>query len=113
MLKKVAAGRPPGSAAGGGRYQINHFDWWDERFATDVAGLAQRELEARLRAAGAPPTCWVISEDSEIDAASLPVAEALARMWEPWEASIASFVPGRLAYYHDHDDRSYLILERE
>ena len=100
----MAAGRPPGSAAGGGRYQINHFAWWDERFLTDAAGLDQADLEARLLTAGAPPNCWVISEDSGIDATELAIREALARMWEPWEASIASFITGRLAYYHDYDD---------
>jgi hypothetical protein len=54
----------------------------------------------------------VISEDSEIDAKELPIGEALARMWDPWEATIASCIPGELAYYHDNDENDYLILER-
>ena len=33
-------------------------------------------------------------------------------MWNSWEASVASCIPGRLAYYHDIDEQSYLILQR-
>jgi hypothetical protein len=53
-------------------------------------------------------TAW----DSEIDAKELPIGEALARMWDPWEATIASGIPGELPYYRDNDENEYLVLER-
>jgi hypothetical protein len=113
LLKKVAAGRPPGSLAGGGRYRINHFGWWDYEYASSTKGLGPEEVAVRLRELGAGETCWVISESREIDGVELPLSVALREVWEPWEASIVSCTPGRLAYYHDNDEDEYLIFARD
>jgi len=66
-----------------------------------------------LRGRGAPDTCWVLSEVPGLDGVQLPLSVALDRVCDGgWEASVVSCLPGQLAYYHDEDEGSWLILER-
>lgn len=112
-LRKVAAGRPRGNVTGVARYSINHFDGWDVRYAS-LADSPPAEIERVLRAKGAQESCWVISENPDLDGVQLMLRDAVQQVSDPdsWEASVISCIPGRLAYYHDNDDGSYLILER-
>ena len=114
ILQKVAKGGARYAAGGGGRYSINHFPWWDERYVQDVRLLGQPEIDRRLRAIGAADSCWVISERAEFDGVEMPLGNALDLVMDPscFEASVISCIPGRVAYYHDSDEESYLILER-
>jgi hypothetical protein len=64
-----------------------------------------------LRMKGAGPTCWVISEDSDLDAREMDLHEALKKTIGRGMGTILSCVPGKLAYFEDEEDR--YILQRK
>jgi hypothetical protein len=90
--------------------RLNHCRDLDERYATELPSNA--DVVALLRARGALPTCYVLSDTRELDGRELPLADAL------WEAEAAGWgtllgcVPGRLAYYYDEQGFRRMLLER-
>lgn len=93
--------------------ELNHFNDWDERFATLLRSNA--DLMAMLRAAGAPETCHLISNDSALDGRDMPLAEAVARADRFYFASVICCVPGRLALFPGEQPRkdvSPILLKR-
>jgi hypothetical protein len=60
---------------------------------------------------GAPDTCYVISEDDDLDGKEMPLAEALKTIIGRGIGTFLSCVPGRLAYFEDEECR--WILERK
>ena len=102
---------------------LAHFRWFDERFATPVRWktdptlkLYERHLQGieniyrLLRSKGAGLTCWVLSEDDEIDGRELELRAALKHVSGRGIGTILSCVPGKLAYFESEDETLLLCL---
>jgi hypothetical protein len=92
--------------------QLAHFKHLNTQFAFSVPGN-QRNPASLLRLLtqkGADPTCWVISENSDIDGREIDLQSALKETVGSQMGTFLSCVPGRLAYFEDEEDR--YILQR-
>jgi len=92
--------------------ELAHFKALDFTYAKIIPAVQQNasSIAKLLTSKGAGQTCWVISEDSEIDAKQMDLQAALRVTIGRGVGTIISCVPGRLAYFEDEDDR--YILER-
>jgi hypothetical protein len=63
-----------------------------------------------LKAKGAGPKCWVISENAKLDGRETDLETAVKETVGYQMGTLISCVPGRLAYFEDEDGR--YILER-
>ncbi|MGH9773439.1 MAG: hypothetical protein ACRD50_00650 [Candidatus Acidiferrales bacterium] len=63
-----------------------------------------------LSSMGAPPMCWVMSENIELDARELELEIALRATVGYEMGTIISCIPGKLAYFEDEGER--FILRR-
>jgi len=99
-----------------------HFRWFDERFATPIPWKVdpkgdpwERHVQGidniyrLLESKGAGATCWVISEDSEIDGRELDLRAALEHVNGRQIGTILSCVPGKLAYFEGEDETLLLV----
>ena len=95
------------------RSQLPHLTHLDPRFATPADESASA-LVTQLREKGAEDSCYLLSEDPDLDGRELPLAEALAVIVDGHteHATFVSCVPARLAYFHgaEPDDRYVLEL---
>lgn len=91
---------------------LAHFKHLDMRFALRIPPHQQHaaEIAKILKSKGAPATCYVLSEWSEIDGKDILLEEALKAAVGAGMGTFLSCVPGRLAYFEDEDER--WILER-
>ena len=70
--------------------ELAHFKSLDPRYAKAVH-VSPAGLAALLKQKGVPDTCWVISENREIDGKSMPTSNALAELGGTWVRSFPSF----------------------
>ncbi len=102
---------------------LAHFRWFDQRFATPMRWKVDPKLKLwerhvqgieniyrLLTSKGAGMTCWVISEDPEIDGRELDLRAALEHVNGRQIGTILSCVPGKLAYFESEDET--LLLAR-
>jgi hypothetical protein len=102
---------------------LPHFRWFDPRFTTPIPwkpnpdgnlparyGQGIENIKRLLQSKGAGPTCWVISDDSEIDGQELDLGAALEHVTGMGIGTILSCVPGKLAYFEGEDET--LLLAR-
>ncbi len=94
--------------------QLAHNAPLDMRFATHIPPCDQwaDSVFELLRARGAPETCVLISESSELDGRTMPLIEALRRVIGYGMGTIVCCVPGRLAYFEAEDCGERYLLER-
>ncbi len=94
--------------------QLAHFRELDERFRRPLPkGLNRWEMVAELLSQrGARPTCYVISEETDVDGATLELNTALAAVYGSGMGTILSCIPGKLAYYEGEYMDESCILER-
>ena len=87
--------------------ELGHFKSLDPRCAfTLPRGVhTPEEIAAFLNRKGAPQTCWLTSEDFELDGKEMPLVEALRRVVGYQMGTFLSCVPGRLAYFENEDGR--------
>jgi hypothetical protein len=92
--------------------QLAHFKHLDPRFAFAVSGNQRKpsELLKLLVGKGAPPKCWVISENTDLDGKQMELLSALRQTVGYGMGTFLCCVPGKLAYFEDEDGR--YILER-
>lgn len=64
----------------------------------------------KLRAAGAPATCYVMAVDSQLDRKTLPLEVALMEIFLNPFGSLLSCIPGKLAYYRTQAPGRGVIL---
>ena len=91
---------------------LPHFRHFDSRY---IVPLSTRQQDAGviqdvLTSAGVPPTCYVISDSSEIDNITLPLADALNRIVGQLEGTVVLCKAGVLGYYEGEGER--FILKR-
>jgi hypothetical protein len=100
---------------------LAHFRWFDQRFATRIVWKVDPKLKLweghlqgieniyrLLKSKGVGLTCWVISEDSEIDGREMNPRVALEHVSGREIGTILSCVPGKLAYF-ESEDKSLLL----
>lgn len=103
--------------------ELAHFGHFDKRFATKVQWNVQPRLKLLeryaqgidiiyrlLRSKGAGETCWVISEDRDIDGRELDLRVALEKIMGSGTGTILSCIPGKLALFEGEDGT--VLLER-
>ena len=90
--------------------RLNHCCDIDPRYARLLDG-GDDAVDA-LRRHGASTDCYVISSAMEIDGRTLPLAEAVSLAPLYGWGTIASCIPGRLAYYYDEGGARRMILQR-
>ncbi len=93
--------------------QIAHFKHLDMRWAVAIPNNLQHadKILKLLKSKGSPDTCYVISEDSDIDGKEFPLSEVLKTVVGHGMGTFLSCLPGKLAYFEDEDQR--WILERK
>ena len=95
---------------------LAHFRHLDHRFAIPVPTQDQQSsvLGTALRARGACGTCYLVSEDRELDGLEMTLDDVLAQLVDEgsFSATFVSCVPGRLGYFHDEEPENRYILER-
>jgi hypothetical protein len=86
----------------------------DPRFAHLLPSGQQSsmKIETILLSKGAPSTCYVMSEWSELDGREMPLREALNDVVGHGMGTFLSCLPGRLGYFEFEDPRQRYILER-
>jgi len=96
------------------RASLAHFRDLDMRFAHLVppSNHHAREIEATLRAKGAPDTCHVLSESAALDGREMPLGSALADIVGGGMGSFVSCIPGKLGYFESEEAGERYILER-
>jgi len=87
---------------------LSHFRWFDQTFAASIPWKV--DPNPKLKSKGAGLTCWVMSEDSEIDGRELDLRAALEHVNGRQIGTILSCVPGKLAYFESEDET--LLLTR-
>ena len=103
--------------------ELPHFHWFDKRYSTPVNWSVDPNLKLwdrhvqgigniirLLKSKGAGQTCWVISENVDIDGKLLTLESALESVAGNGMGSILSCIPGRLAYFEGEDES--LLLTR-
>ena len=104
---------------------LSHFRWFDQSFAASIPWKVDQNpkltlwekhvsgmenIYRLLKSKGAGLTCWVMSEDSEIDGRELDLRAALEHVNGRQIGTILSCVPGKLAYFESEDET--LLLSR-
>lgn len=94
------------------RSQLPHLTHLDPRFATPTEESASA-LVSQLREKGAEDSCYLLSEDPDLDGRELPLAEALAVIVDgrTEHATFVSCVPAQLAYFHGAAPGERYLLE--
>ena len=88
--------------------ELSHFKALNPQFMVAIPSNQQSPLALAkiLRAKGAGDTCYVMSENPQLDGREVDLEAALGRQM----GTLISCVPGRLGYFEDEDGRC--ILER-
>ena len=103
--------------------ELNHFRLLDPRFATPVSWKVDPSLKLwdrhlhglaniyhQLQSKGAGGTCWVMSENKELDRQELDIEWVLEKAIDGQTTTILSCIPGKLALYVG--EREMLLLVR-
>jgi hypothetical protein len=96
------------------RAGLAHFRDLDPRYASPIPAGVQTpsQIAALLRDRGAPATCYVLSEESDLDGREFPLTEALERVVGRGMGTFLSCVPGRLAYFEGEETNERYVLDR-
>jgi hypothetical protein len=92
--------------------ELSHFKSLDPRYCIGLPNAVHTPIEIAtfLHKKGAPPTCWVTSEDPDLDRREMSLVEALKEIVGYQMGTLLSCIPGELAYFEDEEHR--WILER-
>lgn len=92
----------------------NHCRDLDPRFATLIPSNQQSatSIEALLRRNGAPETCYVMSDNRDMDGREMSLSDALSETVGMDAGTLISCVPGKLAYFELEGFDGRYILQR-
>ena len=92
--------------------RLDHNLDYDPAFVEQIPGnqTTAMILETLLKL-GAPDNCHVIGAGSNLDAKTLPLADALSDIDGQANGVVLSCISGKLAYYESEDGR-YLLVKR-
>ncbi len=94
--------------------QLGHFHDLDPRFAHRIPPQETTvdRIYQLLKEKGAPDTCYVMGERSELDGREMDLREALEAIVEVSFGNLISCIPGRLGYFGGEEPNERYILER-
>lgn len=92
--------------------ELSHFKALNPQFMVAIPSNQRSPLALAkiLRAKGAGATCYVMSENRQLDGREMDLDAALKETVGGQMGTLISCVPGRLGYFEDEDGRC--ILER-
>ncbi len=76
-----------------------HFSDWDARFVIRIDDHTAQAIEKLLLNMGAPPICYITSENDRDDTARMDLLEALTACVGCGFGTVISCIPGQLAFY--------------
>jgi hypothetical protein len=93
---------------------LNHCQDLDPRYAMLVPSNQQSEasIESLLRRKGAPDTCYVMSDNRDIDGHEMSLSDALIKTVGMDAGTFISCLPGKLGYLELEGFDGRYILER-
>jgi hypothetical protein len=93
---------------------FNHCRDLDPRYATLIHSDQQSDpsIESLLQRKGAPETCYVMSDNDDIDGREMSLSAALAETVGMGAGTFISCVPGKLGYFELEDLSERYLLER-
>ena len=93
---------------------LAHFRDLDPRWLITLPSDQQSpaSIERLLRAKGAPESCYIISESSELDGKHLPLRSALDNIVGGGMGTLLSCIPDRLGFFEGEGPSDRFILER-
>ena len=93
--------------------ELYHFGDFDPDVIVRLSGRTEKieEILRELRALGANEKCYVISTNKELDRTTLPLTDALQRVFAHIEGTIISCGP-TVAYYEGEAPNNRYILHR-
>jgi hypothetical protein len=94
---------------------FHHCHDLDSRFATRIPPNQQsaQTIAGMLKSNGAPTTCYVMSEDPQIDGREMDLDEALAEVVGKDAGAFLSCIPGKLGYFEMEGlSERYLLLKK-
>jgi len=92
---------------------FNHCRDLDPRFTSRIPGnqSSAESIKAMLRQKGAPDSCYVMSDNPDIDGREMPLTEALSKTVGMDAGTLVSCIPGKLAYFEmEGFDGRYILL---
>ncbi len=92
---------------------LAHFKHLDMRFVAAIPSTHHLApgIISLLRSKGAGETCYVISEDDELDGKQMVLADAFSAIFGRGIGTFISCIKGKLGYFEDEDEN--WILERK
>ena len=94
------------------RSYIAHFEDIESKYSTPLHSLkTHQELVDLLKSKGAPPTCYIIAENSKYDMKTLPLNDAITQLFNSGMAFFLSCIPGKLVYYESENSSERLLLK--
>jgi len=96
------------------RASLAHFRDLDMRFAQTLlpSKNGAGDIEATLRAKGAPDTCHILSESAALDGRDMSLGLALAEIVGRGMGAFVSCIPGKLGYFESEESGERYILAR-
>lgn len=91
--------------------RLNHCRDFDARFARELGSTAQ--VYELLVARHAPRTCYVLSDNKEIDGREMELSSAIEQAKLGGWGTLIGCIPTRLAYYYGECGERQMILERD
>ena len=93
---------------------FNHCRDLNPRFARLIPSNqdSAASIEVLLRQKGAPDTCYVMSDNPEIDGREMALTDALLKTVAMDAGTLISCIPGKLAYFEMEGFDGRYILER-
>jgi hypothetical protein len=96
------------------RRSLPHLRDLDARFVRTIPSHAQDSASIlnMLRELGAPSSCYVISENADLDNSEMPLHHALEYVVGKGMGTIISCIPGSLAYFEGEGPSDRAVLYR-
>jgi hypothetical protein len=93
--------------------ELAHFKSLDPRYLLPIPPNQQhpKDIAQILAQKGAPPLCWITSEDRRLDGKEMPLIEALGEGVGRQMGTFLSCIPGTLAYFEGEDVGFRWVLE--
>jgi hypothetical protein len=94
---------------------LDHFGDLDLRYCKKLPGAkhSQSHISALLRSLGAPPVCYVISSNSDVDGMELQLDDALGLVVGIGRGTFLCCIPGALAYFEGESAGERYLCRRE
>lgn len=96
------------------RELLEHSLRLDQRFCQHLSGgeAFAGAVEVALRKKGAPPICYMLAVNGDLDGRDMPLREALEAIVGTGDGGFVSCIPGRLGFYEFEDVQSSYLLSR-